>query len=160
MSLDTSPSLDGSERLPTYAERRTETPLHSDGCGPCADCREFMADCTRPDPLPHLCLDGTWTVPPAPTFAELVHHGERVSVESVYETGEQFLSATEVALLKGELARIAQRKRPRFAPKQKTAAPTSNDARALYESGLAPEEIATRLGWKLVRVRRAIREES
>jgi hypothetical protein len=105
-------------------------------------------------------LDGSRPVEPAPTYETLIRHAERYGVEEIYETGEQMqLQPADLAGLKADLREMAFGKRSRFGTKTKTAATNGDDALALYEAGLTPEEIASRLKWSLTRVRKAIRRK-
>jgi hypothetical protein len=106
-------------------------------------------------------LDGSRTVEPAPTYETLIRHAERYGVEEVHETGvEAGLKLADLAGLKTDLREIAFDKRSRFGTKTKTAATNDLDALALYEAGLTPEEIASRLKWSLNRVRKAIQRRA
>jgi hypothetical protein len=105
-------------------------------------------------------LDGSRTAEPAPTYETLIRHAERFGAEEVHETGEQAeLRPAELAGLKADVREIAFVKRSRFGTKTKTAAPNDDDARALYEAGFTPEEIASRLNWPLARVRKALQRK-
>jgi hypothetical protein len=111
-----------------------------------------------PPQLMRFRLDGSRTVEPSPTYETLIRHAERFGVDEIHETGVAAeLRPAELAGLKADLREMAVGKRSRFGTKTKTAATNDLDALALYEAGLTPEEIASRLKWPLNRVRKAIR---
>jgi hypothetical protein len=152
-------SLTADAHLPTYEERRKETPLHPARCGPCEDCTEFIAEQNPRYTLWRNRENGTRIEQPLPTAEQLRRHAQRFDVEEVAETATKTgVPLAELAGLKADLREIAHAKRSRFGTKAKTAATNGHDARALYEAGLTHEEIAARLNWSLARVRNALRQ--
>jgi DNA-binding CsgD family transcriptional regulator len=96
----------------------------------------------------HFDADGGTHIPSLPfTMNNLLKHAERFGVEGVLEAAEGYLSPSDLARLKGELARIALgKKRGRFAPAARTARITAADLLALSSEGHTNEEIASMTG--------------
>jgi hypothetical protein len=114
------------DRLPTYAERRKETPLHPNCCGPCEDCREFLASREgERRPLRRRLTNGKWT--------ELVFcHPERGTIYRAETHKRAFEAACKAA-------GIDDRMRP-FHDARHTA--ITNDA----ASGSSPFAVMTKAG--------------
>jgi hypothetical protein len=89
-----------------FSEEDAPQPHHPNTCGPCADCREALADYGS-DVAP-----ATGTAPTLPTPAQLLTHARRFGIEQVWETALQSgLSDDELVALLAELRGIAAKHR-------------------------------------------------